>query len=110
MQLIIKYSKSLTCEMCFITSRASVSWPAVCQTIHTSPFYKASYNPEKNEEYAFFYQSEDKSDFPDYNKIVYPPQDPSEPPRPIVSYYICLLFRSKVFKNYCIQLTSLLQI
>lgn len=74
------------CEMCFFTFRASGSWPAVCQTIHTSPLYKASYNPEKNEEYAFFYQSEDKSDFPDYNKIVYPPQDPSEPPRPIVSY------------------------
>lgn len=72
--------------MCFFTFRASGSWPAVCQTIHTSPFYKASYNPEKNEEYAFFYESEDKSDFPDYNKIVYPPQDPSEPPRPIVSY------------------------
>lgn len=86
--------------MCYFTFRASGSWPAVCQTIHTSPLYKASYNPEKNEEYAFFYQSEDKSDFPDFNKIVYPPQDPSEPPRPIVSYIV--LGRNKII--VCLEL------
>ncbi|XP_022326726.2 large ribosomal subunit protein uL22m-like [Crassostrea virginica] len=70
-----------------ILHRTSSPWPALCESIHSSSILKASYNPEINEEYASFYQSTEKSTFPEYNKIVYPPQTKTEPPRPIEYFH-----------------------
>ncbi|XP_062591353.1 large ribosomal subunit protein uL22m-like [Saccostrea cucullata] len=69
-----------------VLQRGSTSWVSVINHFHSSPFVKASYNPEDSP-YAFMYQSQSESKFKEYNKIVYPPQDPTEPPRPVEYFH-----------------------
>ncbi|XP_048779068.1 39S ribosomal protein L22, mitochondrial-like [Ostrea edulis] len=70
-----------------LLQRASTSWPAVLHSFHSCPVINASYNPEADPAYSYIYQSQNKSNFQEYNKIIYPPQPPEEPQRPVEYFH-----------------------